>query len=441
MDSNGNISLEDVSKLRGTMGVQPGVQQQGQPTQGSVSSAPVPAPPGYQSPKPPNQYDMMAAMKAQAVQNNTVSTQKPAPNIPGFNADGTIANQGQVATMTGAQMQQMQGMPSQQSNVNVQNATQQMQAQATQQKPSAQAAMRERMMRNNGVQQTNSTVMQQGVGYNPVGGTASAGQSMQQNQQAQQMQHGAQSDGMQPIAESGGEIATTGIKLSKGMVLGIAGGAIVLLLVCVFLFSGSKSKEEDETDVYDPMTDESLEWITPEEQFAYDSVEIENLRNAGYTGSEIEESERQQIPARDLIKQAEAERDAWIQQAIAPLYDTASDDYKNFISQTWLTLPQRKDLDEWTQLGSYYTDRKNLDFEKIDVYGSQLFVKIYLDDNEHKNWFFLSVTPEEWNKLGDRGNIMVNYTYCTHLVGDDYWSSEEDMDNIFITDATIEFAY
>ena len=230
-----------------------------------------------------------------------------------------------------------------------------------------------------------------------------------------------------------------GFKPGKKLIF-IGVGILLIFGIAAIVILGSGKR--DKTD--DTVTDESLEdleWLDPvnQETFLYTPEEITNLRAAGYTGDEIESYQSQQTPAEDLIKQAEAERDAWVQEAIAPLYDTASDEYKHYVSQTWLTLPQRTDMADWTMIGAEYAVDQNLDYEKIDVYGNQMFIKVYLDDNAHESWFFLNVSPTEWNQLNDAGNIQVHYTYVTHLVGDDYMTATEDFDDIYITSATLQF--
>lgn len=298
---------------------------------------------------------------------------------------------------------------------------------------SAQQALRERM-RAQSNQASQPVTLQQTDTYQP----GQAVQQPQQTQQTQQPQQQAQPANNTIInttqsSDNGGK----GFKMSKGLALGIVGILVVVGILGYVLMNG-KGKEEPE-NTGEPNLDE-LEWLDPVNNnvFLYTPEEITQLRAAGYTGDEIESYQSQMVPAEDLIKQAEAARDAWVQEAIAPLYDTASDEYKHYVSQTWLTLPQRTDMTEWTMLASYYTERKNLDYEKIDVYGNQLFIKVYLDDNAHADWFFLCVSPDEWNKLKDSGNVIVNYTYCTRLVGDDYMTAVEDTTNIYITQASLE---
>ena len=227
-------------------------------------------------------------------------------------------------------------------------------------------------------------------------------------------------------------------KITKPIAMVIVGVIIVLLILCVMFFGKGKEGSNDTTVDEGLVSDEELEWITPDYTFSFTQEEIESLREVGYTGDEIESFASLGFSAADMVLEAEVKRDAWIQEAIAPLYDSTSEEYKNFINQTWLTLPERNDTDEWSEIAGYYEERKNLDYEKVTVYGNQLFLKVFLDDDTHQDWFFLNVTPEEWNKLNDRGNVIVTYTYCTRYVGVDSFTMVEDFDNVFITAATLE---
>lgn len=305
--------------------------------------------------------------------------------------------------------------------------------------PTGQQAMRARMMEARG-QQSQQTgqqvVLEQTGSYQPTGQ-----QQVQQAQPTQQTQQTQQTQPAQTQPQQTTMINTTqesgGFKPGKKLIFVGCGILLVFVIAAIVLLGSGKKKDTDTTDE----SLDSLEWLDPvnQETFLYSPEEITNLRAAGYTGDEIESYQSQQTPAEDLIKQAEAERDAWVQEAIAPLYDTASDEYKHYVSQTWLTLPQRTDMAEWTMIGAEYAVDQNLDYEKIDVYGNQMFIKVYLDDNAHESWFFLNVSPTEWNQLNDAGNIQVHYTYVTHLVGDDYMTATEDFDDIYITSATLQF--
>lgn len=231
------------------------------------------------------------------------------------------------------------------------------------------------------------------------------------------------------------------IDLNPKQLLGIIAGIIIVgILIVTLMGSSENGNEQTENTVSIVQDTTEPEWIiettTP---FSYSITDIERLREVGYTGTEIEEYQSLQISVDDLVNEAIAKRDAWIQEAVAPLYDTASDQFKEYVSSTWLSLSERDDLSEWTKenIAMSYVLRKNLDYEKIDVRGNQLYIKIYLDTDSEDNYFFLNVTPLEWSKLKDKGNVIVNYTYFTHYKGEG-WDRTEDVNNIFITDATLE---
>lgn len=294
---------------------------------------------------------------------------------------------------------------------------------------SQQQALRERMMASRGQQVGQQVHLEQTDTYQPNQSTQATPQYGAQGTPAQQQQ---QTTIINTTQESKKSV------LGNKLIFIVIGIVIVAVILGMTLLKG-KGTESDNQDEFVPDT-EDLVWLDPIDQntFIYSPDEITQLREAGYTGNEIEDYQSAGTPADVLIKEAKAARDAWVQEAIAPLYDTASDEYKHYVSQTWLTLPERDDAEEWTELAGYYTERKNLDYEKVDVYGKQLFIKVYLDDNTHNDWFFLCVNPEEWNKLNDKGNVIVNYTYCTRYIQEDEFSYVEDTSSIYITEAYLE---
>lgn len=297
------------------------------------------------------------------------------------------------------------------------------------QAPSATDSMRARMRaaRDNAPQE--QVVLQQGDTYNPTS-----------NGSTSTMINNTKRD----VAEVPAPTIDTGDKPEKKKtnptIAIVIVGVVILLGVLLLLFTKKPEESiEDPTTVEDPVDNDDLVWIDPGVTYnAYTADEVAALRAAGYTGDEIEQFAASGVLSSDKIKEAEAARDAFVQEAIAPLYDATSQEYKDFINQTWLTLPKRNDTDEWSEIAGYYIERKNLDYEKVDVYGNQLFIKVYLDDDTHKDWFFLNITPEEWNKLKASGNVIVNYTYCTRYVTSVDGYLTEDFSNIFITEATLE---
>lgn len=313
-------------------------------------------------------------------------------------------------------------------------------------KMTAQEAMMARMEASRNKAASTQSVMQQGEQYNPVNQTSAQPSSPVANQTIINTTQGAGGNTNPPAGkdsgDSGDSSVSKGFKMNPVMAIAMV---IAVLLVAFFGYSSiSKHKtdadgEETSEPSLDPFEDPDLEWIIPGSQWEYTPEQIAQLRAAGYTGTEIEQYAQTMTPYTDLIKRAEAARDAYIQEAIAPLYDTASDEYKRFISQTWLSLEKRVDIYEWKTTAMNYSRRENLDYEKVDVYGNQLFIKIYLDDFDHSDWFYCLVTPDEWNKLKNAGNIIVNYTYSTRIVGDDPMNFYEDTDNFYIISSSIEF--
>lgn len=335
-------------------------------------------------------------------------------------------------------------------------------AQTQQARPmSAQEAMMQRMRSNQGqVQQSQSTTMEQGMGYNPAQTAQQqttvqqapnnamndlnnlqqqAAQQQQVQQQVQQFTEQAQSQQNDTVINTTN--TSSGFQWSPMKALAIVGIVLVIivLLVVVMLKNNSFSFGEKESEeVVDPFDDPSMEWLDPVVvAFKYTTAEIEQLRAAGYTGDEIEDYQTMETPVQDLLDMAEEARKDYLAN-LAKKYDVTTPEFEEYISQTWLSLPPRTDADEWTEIASYYTDRKNFDYEKVEPHGNQLWLKIYLDDNIHENWFYLNVKPEDWVRLNDYGNVIVNYEYCTRLVHDGEFDTYEDEDSIFITGATLE---
>lgn len=302
---------------------------------------------------------------------------------------------------------------------------------------SATSDMRARMRAARGEAPPPPTVVTQGDTYNP--------QPTTQPVQPTQPQNGATSTIINTTntggsGDDGGQDKEKK-KFNPVIAVGIfIGFAVLLVILMVF----SKKPEDAGNAGDNPVTDNPIEddlvWIDPitDANTFYTPEQIAKLREVGYTGDEIEQFATFGEDVNAKIREAEAARDAWLQEAVAPLFDATSQEYKDFISQTWLTLPERKDLDEWTQVAGYYEERKNLDYEKVTTYGNQLFIKIYLDDDNHTDWFFLNVTPEEWIKLKEKGNVIVTYTYCTRYITSADGFNVEDFDNTFITGAALE---
>ena len=170
--------------------------------------------------------------------------------------------------------------------------------------------------------------------------------------------------------------------------------------------------------------------------FAYGDDQIEQLRAAGYTGTEIENFQSQAMDFAQLMSKARADQKLFKLENDFNFYDIESDEFKSSVDNTWLSLPKRTDAEDFAEnFAEYRVQDVNLDYEKVEPRGNQLFLKVYLDDNVHEDWFFLMVTPEEWAKLDDYGNVECEYTYATRYIGDNMYNLEVDPDTMYITEA------
>lgn len=236
-------------------------------------------------------------------------------------------------------------------------------------------------------------------------------------------------------------------KINLKIILPIAGVCAVVALIVVMVTSGSKRQVEPEIPyepadeipiVFDPIIEE--EETVPVIMANYTADQMNMLRSIGITSEEITDYMQNNVPYDYVYNTLMEQYWGWHLMNELPTYDMTSDSYKDVINQTWMSLPERHDLAEWTtEYSAYsYDVEANLDYEKVTPYGNQLFLKIYLDDNTHDSWFFLNIRPEEWNMLGPKGNVVVNYTYQTHYKPyENIFDAEEDKDNIFIISASL----
>lgn len=302
----------------------------------------------------------------------------------------------------------------------------------------------------NSGQVSTPVTLRQGQGYNPASAQERNQQAQQSNpaggvragirNQNNQQNPPTQGSGDNPPQDGGDENPGKGIKLGKNGVFIIAGICLVLVIAYVVISHRSPKVDVGETTTGE-VDDSGFEWITPQQQvFSYTADQKERLRTAGYTGSEIEGFELTQSDVDQLVKQAEDMRAVWAQEVVAPLFDTASDEYKATINNTWYSLPQRTDMYDFSQIASYYSQTKNLDYEKVPVYGEQLFIKIFLDDDAHEEYVFVCVTPDQWLLLHDAGNVVVSYEYATPLIDDGTGTGGlvEDTTRMFITKVNID---
>lgn len=268
-----------------------------------------------------------------------------------------------------------------------------------------------------------------------------AARQAQQQQNVQEPEYDEDED----VLEYNEEQEKSGLNIK--FILMLVGACIVVVLILVMMMSGRKKTQVSDTPpapvdevpiVLDPVIEEEV--APPTIMANYTSDEMNNLRAIGITSDELNMYMQNNVPYDYIYNTLMEQYWGWHLMNELPTYDMTSDAYKDVINQTWMSLPERHDLAEWTTdyIAYSYDVEANLDYEKVTPYGNQLFLKIYLDDNTHDSWFFLNIKPEEWNMLGPRGNVVVNYTYQTHYKPyESIFDAEEDQQNIFIISATL----
>ena len=233
---------------------------------------------------------------------------------------------------------------------------------------------------------------------------------------------------------------------------------VVLILVLVISSAISKKKAQAEAEAQAQAEAEAQAQLLAQQQAeqenteafeqpsnwgatTYTDDEIIKLRNLGMTAEGINSLQQNKVPFDYVYYTYLEQYYAWQLDNQLPILDTASPDFKEYIDDTWLSLNKRLDVDGWTSdyIANTYQDKRNFDYEKVEPYGNQLFLKIYLDADEHTTFFLLNISPDEWNQLDDKGNVVVDYTYVTHyLPAENVLDQVEDMDNIFITSAQLD---
>lgn len=222
-------------------------------------------------------------------------------------------------------------------------------------------------------------------------------------------------------------------------------GLVVIAIICWVVFT-MKNKQNNNTtqpvEVEPPIqsTENQLSFETNDysdgyyeeavDVSFYSEEQIEQLRSFGYTGTEIEQYTTEEKSFYELKQEAEDARKEWLNAAIKPFMDTASDEFKYAYNSTWLSL-QPVDMDTITSTYGFYENTENLTYEKIPLYGHQLYIRVFLNP-EKTDWFLLSITPERYHELADQGNIVVTYGYNTAAIVNEDGSLSEDVNSKII---------
>lgn len=169
-----------------------------------------------------------------------------------------------------------------------------------------------------------------------------------------------------------------------------------------------QAEYEDALKTADALVDSVIESQTqtsPEPVSVFSDAEIQALRKWGYTADEIELAGSEGLSAMSMVETARAAREEAQKEALAAVSDTASPEYQQLLSQTWL---QGEDINlegvNPTDVVSTSTRTVNLDYEKVQPKGTQLYLKLYLENGEVA---FMDVSPQRYVALNDSGNIVI----------------------------------
>lgn len=194
----------------------------------------------------------------------------------------------------------------------------------------------------------------------------------------------------------------------------------ILIVVGVILGATKIMKNGDKSG-----GDELFEQLE-EMAFEYTPVEISLLREAGYTGSEIEDYQMQEVDASQLIKQSEDAITKRYEELVAPYFDNRSEEYKELEEYTWLGGAEfeYKDADDWQLKGAV----KNVDYVKVPLRGYQCWLRVEItrgnaEKGTEPTYAFMYIEPTRYRELADDGNINIEF---------EYWYSKSLKQNIII---------
>lgn len=193
------------------------------------------------------------------------------------------------------------------------------------------------------------------------------------------------------------------------MIIGIVVGVIAIVVLCGFgamkiMPVMMQDSNEEETEEYE------------EPPFEYMITEIEELRDNGYTGDEIESAEAEMIPSYVLIEEAQDRRKALYESEAAIYQDAASPEFKALEDMTWVGGEEFtydiSQIDSWQRKGSTL----NLDYKKVPLHGYQCFIRVEMrkanpETGREAGYCYMFITPERYAELPEEGNINVQINY------------------------------
>lgn len=215
----------------------------------------------------------------------------------------------------------------------------------------------------------------------------------------------------EPVAEAPAKKPKSVIKIVVGSIL-----AVVLVIGIVGLCIWWQKTADDApmnhpTETADPFgseddLDDFFNSFTP--VFSYTDEEKRALRSWGYTGTDIENAAMAETTAQQLIDQAKADQE----EARAQLSNPESPEFRALLEQTWLGEPIKEVPAYVENVTPFSRDNVtiNADYERMPVHGTNLFLKVELEDGTHH---FMEVSPFRYSTLNDSGNIVVTYELIT----------------------------
>lgn len=217
------------------------------------------------------------------------------------------------------------------------------------------------------------------------------------------------------------------------IIAGAVLGVIVILLIAAVYMKTQKGKaadsemSEDYGDASEFMIDENSPLYgaameaqqtgadqnnsseqESENMISYSDDEIKQLRDAGYTGSEIEKFASQGLRVTVKIAEAKAEQRQFFEENLKDYLDGKSEKYKELETYTWLgqseLIYDSNNKDSWNNKEIV----KNCDYVKVPARGYQTFLRIEIQDGKYA---FMLVRPERYEELPQSGNIVVYMKY------------------------------
>lgn len=171
-------------------------------------------------------------------------------------------------------------------------------------------------------------------------------------------------------------------------------------------------------DLYESTDDTYYEGDVSTDYYSGDITDLSSdettkeLRKLGYTGDEIELARQMGIPTENLIEAANAVQEERTRELLLEMSNADGDMFNTIYTNSIFFMPQYQfnvmdpnDSRSRNYSASYLV---NADYTKVPTYGCQLFLKCKIANDLY---VFYNVTPEQWERLPDEGNIVLAIEY------------------------------